>query len=482
MQGGPLKISAHDLKIARATRGSSVGSGMSLIDWLAPLFPEQREFVTDPSRQKSAVCGRRAGKTVADVYYCLHDAASGPSRYVGYVADTLKLAKKLMWRPLVRLAKDAYPDCEVSKQDMSVVLPNRSIIQLAGAKDHGEADSLRGWPYNLVILDEVATFNDEVLEYLLNDVLKASLADYRGTLVCNGTPNPSCSGFLYDIDQGDKAASWKHFHWTLLDNERFPQWAGKPNWRELAAGFMQEELAELGLDINDPWIQREYMGRWVRSSDAFILQVDDKRNIYAGDLPQDTQYILGIDLGFKDESAFVLTGFSQKEQRVYHVTDCSHPGMAMGEIIEIARGFVERYGPIRTVVDPASGGMNLVEELRRRYGVSIQCAEKSDKAAYFRLWNADIRAGRYLFLPGSKLLGQAKALQWNKLYTRERENIPCDLADAALYSWREAYHFIPMKVPVLLKSRDDDEYLFEPPTRREVQRVRTNQTVRGRRA
>ena len=37
-----------------------------------------------------------------------------------------------------------------------------------------------------------------------------------------------------------------HFHWTVLDNPMFPRWAGKSNWRELAAEWWADKIKREG--------------------------------------------------------------------------------------------------------------------------------------------------------------------------------------------------------------------------------------------
>jgi hypothetical protein len=443
-----------------------------------PCFDKQRSFILDPARRKVAVTGRRAGKTVGDRFLLLYLAAKDSGAHIGYGAKTRAYAKDLMWRDLSVLAKKHFPAARTNETELLIELPNRSVIKLFGANDQDEADKARGFPFRAVVLDEVESIRTVVLKYLLEDVLAASLADYRGALICTGTPDASCMGYLYDIDQGERRSAWSHHHWTLTENPRFPQWAGDPDWRLRAAAFIAQELSELALDQTDPWVRREYFGEWVRSLDAFILHIDEGANTYEAGLalPLDVQYILGIDLGFRDESAFALTAFSVSANKAWHVTDISHPGMGMGEIVEVARGLIDRYRPIRTVVDPASGGANLVEELRHRYGVGVQYAEKENKASYFRLWNADIRMGRYFFLSNSKALGQARGVQWNEKFTREMEGPPCDLVDALLYAWREAYHYLPSREKVIQRRNriddDDDSDLESQPARRSIRTVR----------
>ena len=442
---------------------------------LSEVFDKQRAFILDDSRRKVAVTGRRAGKTYGDGVHLLYTASLTPNCYVGYGAETRIAAKDLLWRPLTLLARKYFPGARTNDTELHIELPNRSMIKLFGAKDESEADKARGYPFRLVILDEVEAVRSPVLKYLLEDVLTASLADYQGALVCTGTPDASCMGYLYDIDQGEKKGPWSHYHWTMAENERFPRWSGRPDWREIAASFIQEELDELAIDINDPFVQREYFGRWVRSADAFILQIDEAINVYSPPAPPDLEHVLGIDLGFRDESAFVVNGFSRARGEVYQIAETGNPGLPIGQIIEIAKGLIEKYQPIRTVVDPATGGAALVEELRRRYGVSIQYAEKENKAAYFRLWNADIRAGRYKFLKGSKALAQGKAGQWNEKYTREMEGIPFDYFDSCLYSWRECYAWLPPRSMPILRPRhseDSDVDMPDEPGRRS-QRIRT---------
>ena len=106
----------------------------------------------------------------------------------------------------------------------------------------------------------------------------------------------------------------------------------------------------------------------------------------------------------------------------------------------------ERYIFTRKVIDSGALGKKITEELRLRHHLNLEPADKSQKWSFIKLMNDDFRKG--------KIKIDAKncpflADEWATLLKSEdgEEKIKEDkrfdnhLADAALYAWREAYHF-----------------------------------------
>jgi hypothetical protein len=161
-------------------------------------------------------------------------------------------------------------------------------------------------------------------------------------------------------------------------------------------------------------------------------------------------FVMGIDTGWSDQSAFVVVGYSPLDTRVYHVESIAAQHMTYDDLKETMNALAEKYAPYggidHAVYDPAAEGKQLGEslavELRRRYSIQLTAAQKHNKRNFMLLAETDIRKGYSLIQPDSELWKQISTITWNKQRTREQEGIQCDEYDAWLYAWRECLHWI----------------------------------------
>jgi len=414
------------------------------VDLLEYLFDKQKSFADDPSKRKGALTSRRAGKTHDVTREQLQTCLDVPGAVAVYATDTRDHAKKLVWEEVLKINNLHNLRIKFNHSELLATFPNGSRYWLAGVSDDTAKERLRGYKFDDFTLDEAQSIPERILRPLLREVVYPGLADRDGTLRVTGTPNRSCSGFLYDICH-DKSLGFSIHNWTVLDNPRLDIWNGQPNWREIAERKIEEWRVQNGFEPNDPAFLREYMGMWVRSEEDFIYRLTE-HSTYTGEYPILASTVMGIDLGFRDEAAWVIAAYDRHEQKCYEVAHRAQAGLDMTGIMNITREMIETYHPERTVIDWASGGHHLIEEIRKRYKIKCSAAEKTKKAAFMRLLNADMRTGRAVILADGKLKTQIEKVRWNKDSSREEEGIQCDLHDAWLYAWREAKHYMHIEL------------------------------------
>jgi hypothetical protein len=418
------------------------------VNLLEDLFDKQKAFAADPSKRKGALTSRRAGKTHDVTREQLQSCLDIPGSVSVYATDTRDHAKKLVWEEVIKINRAYGLNIKFNHSELLATFPNRSRYWLAGVADEVAKERLRGYKFRDFTLDEAQSIPERILRPLLREVVYPGLADLDGTLRVTGTPNRACSGFLYDICHNPKLGFSIH-NWTVLDNPRLDIWDGQPDWRDIAERKLEEWRIQNGFEPNDPAFLREYRGLWVRSEEDFIYRLND-HSTYDGKYPTLAQTVMGVDLGFRDEAAWVIVAYDQHDERCYEVDHRAEAGLDMSGIMQITQEMIELHNPERTVVDWASGGHHLIEEINRRYKVHCTAAEKTKKAAFMRLLNADLRTGRAVILDDGKLKKQIESLRWDNKSTgiegeyaqREREGQPCDLHDAYLYAWREARHYL----------------------------------------
>ena len=254
------------------------------------LFGPQRAFVEDASTFATALCTRRAGKSVGVGAWLLEGPlkGGGPSLYF---TGTRKDAKRIMWPILLRINREQGLGYESNESDLCLKLNGEPMVFLMGVNTRDEIDKARGTGWGRVAGDEAQMLPQYVHE-MVNDVLMPSFMDHGGKLRLIGTPGAMPSGFFHAALQNP---AWAHHSWSVWDNPHLPN----------ARAMLAEALKARGVTEDDPSIQREWFGRWVLDLDSLVFKFDAARNTFAS-LPAlrgEWQYVVGIDLGYDDADA-----------------------------------------------------------------------------------------------------------------------------------------------------------------------------------
>jgi hypothetical protein len=399
--------------------------------WRDDLFDRQISLIDDPSKTKAALCSRRAGKTYTCCYYMLEVAHRQPESIIPYIALTRPVAKRLMWGALKRANNQYHIGMRFNNNELIATLKNGSQITLNGANDEADIDKLRGSAYPLVVIDEAASYGPFLPE-LVEDVLEPALIDYSGTLLMTGTPNARCHGYFFDATT-DPQRGFSVHKWTIRENPYIPH----------ANDYLAQKLRQKGWGDDNPVYLREWCGRWIRSDDSLVYRYSDRNKVSS--VPDDLDYILGVDLGFTDATAFVIWGFSRDSPTAYMVDSMKQTRMITSEIAESIADLDRTYHFLSMVCDTGGLGKSMVEEMRRRYGLPLKAAEKSAKASYIELFNDGLRTGRIEVLDGSEIFNEWDLLQWDtgsRVQYKEDSRFENHLSDAALYGWRECRHYL----------------------------------------
>lgn len=180
-------------------------------------------------------------------------------------------------------------------------------------------------------------------------------------------------------------------------------------------------------------------GIWIRDSAGLVYLFDEARN--QGTPPSGlTHYIVGIDYGFTDATAFAVVGWRPQDPRVYIVRAYKRTGMTPSKAAEEAHALSAEFRPVRMVGDIGGLGKGYVEEARARFTLPIEAAEKNNKRGYIDLLNGDLERGRVVVDPAEcgALLAEWSELPWNEDRSKEASSFANHCADAALYAWRAA--------------------------------------------
>lgn len=351
-----------------------------------------------------------------------------------------------------------------------------SVISLGGANDQGEIERYRGGAYPVVVLDEAQAFRPFIKDFIL-EILMPALLDYRGQIVLIGTPNGPCFGYFHDATNPDAddylrdengEPMFSMHRWTGFDNPNLDPAYREGRHSDIKSAFrlVREEIGKLsraaGLSVKDPVYRREWLAEWVRDEEGLVYRVPGWAVVRSlpDPLPDDLQYVLGMDVGFVDATAFVVMAYSETVGKCWVVRSYQQTEMLPSQQVAEAYRLDEEYEFASIVVDPGGGGKGVVEELAQRHGLPAKVAAKREKVPAIETLNADMKAGtvRILRWANQDLLHDLSQLKWDYARLKKKggtqwklkpinhlaidDRTPDHLADAFLYAHRECLHYI----------------------------------------
>ena len=411
------------------------------------MFPEQLAFVSDESKHVTAVCSRRAGKTVAAAAKLIATAQAKPGCVCLYLALTRLNAKRIVWRTLLDMNAEFRLGGRANETELRLDLPNGSTIYLAGANDKGEIEKYRGLALALVVIDEAQSF-PAYLEELVDAVLTPALMDFDGALALIGTPGPVPAGYFHSCWA---STGWARHEWNVFQNPHIEAKSKKSPRQHLDA-----ELARRGVSEDDPLIQREWYGRWLADPNSLVFRYDAARNgLTALPASNTWQYVVGVDLGFDDADAIAVLGWCDESPALYLVEEQVMAKQTISALADQLRTVADKYAPLGWVADFGGLGKKIAIEVTARTGIPLEAADKERKLEHIELFNDAMRTGRFFARSTGRFAQDALLVEWDRT-NPERPKISdryhSDIADAALYAVRRAQHWLyepPVVEPAL---------------------------------
>ena len=415
---------------------------------LAECFEKQKEFVLDESRAAAVCCERRAGKTVGITAKLLKVANSRAGYHGLYLNPTAKQATDIMWdgedgikNACARLGIKAH----LNNQRTIATMPNGSKIHLGGAEKAEDITQYRGRKFKIIFIDEAGSFRPH-LESLVVDVLQPTLMDMSGTLCMSGTPPKILAGLFYDAIREDEERNpaYKLFKWSIFDNPHINDPAGFHEWILATNSWTREH----------PTFQREYLGRCVREDQTLVYKnYEPGRNGYETLPPGHVfMHVLGVDLGWEDETALRIVSFTPTLPHVYFGRCYHESHMSITSVAKMINDWDNEFGFVTKVADFGGGGKQIVQEMNDRFNLNLEPAQKKAKASFIETLNDDLLGGKIKIRADDDVIGEWEKLQWNEVEALrggervmvkiEDPRLPNHLSDATLYAWREAKHFM----------------------------------------
>lgn len=444
------------LRNRRAARKTASQADENIKKLEALLFDKQLAVHRDTSLEKALLTTARAGKTTYHAVTSLISMCEHPgaNEWTGYVTLTKGQSRRNMEGPLKEIIRDLKLPVRQSEPDGQITFThaNGHRLWLGGVDDMRATEVWRGNKWRRFKIDEAGAWPDPVLTYFIDDVIAPRLSDLGGVFEISGTPGFLPKGLFWEIttdgelrqDGEKKRPKWSTHSWSVVDNPHHP-WGMKE---------IEELRVKRGWALNNPTLLREWFGKWVTDLDAIIYHYDGTRNC-SYELPDwpEWRFVLGVDVGHNDDTAFVLTASRIGFAEVYALRAWGGPAMTQPEraqhILRTQAALKETYGrQARVVVDTGGLGKALAFDLTKTYGVACEGADKKQKAAAIRVVQGMLLSGTLKVHPFSpnpdqplgfgaqRLLTEWAILPWNDERTDHEAGYADHCSDACLYAVR----------------------------------------------
>lgn len=460
----------------RRRRDASAGQ-FALLDRF--LSAKQREFIHHPSKRKVARCGRRAGKTTGFSVYMVMECLKTPKFPALFLGITRDSAMRNVWDPLIAVLDAIGVSYEARISSGTIRFDNGSHILVFGGDTPRASDRLRGTAWGLIGIDESGFQVDYNFDRLVESLIP-SLADYDGTLCFLSSPGYVPEGLFWSCDVGPHSEKgygnlkWAQFHWTLLDNPHFQKAPTRTRrdgttYPSYGHQFLDEVLHnQYGGDENHPAYRREWLGLWVFDDTNLIYPFSAQNYIPRLVEYPDQHHGIGMDLGSSSATAITVVRYSPYERDVQIVHAYKQSGLLVDDMARLLQDAIVRYNVDLVVADTGGLGKVPVEEFRRRYGIPVSAAEKTEKAFFQRVVANDLHAG-YIKAPADCPIFS----EWSKIVKdpktgEELKGQENHLADAFLYIYRRIYstHLKYFETPLTEEDRIREQ--FEQRLQRQV--------------
>ena len=430
---------------------------------LGECFLQQTHFIEDPSKYKSALCTRRAGKTGMWTRYCSSEALKNERALIRIWAVSRLRAKQLLWDEFKYLLQRHRVPVEYNETELTIRFANGSEIRLLGADKDKEVQKKRGDKTWMEVVLEAQGFGP-YLKTLVEDVAEPCLMDERkrgGGIFClDGTPGPVCAGYWYEVTGRDDfssrwqsvgaqdctGAGWSCHRWSVLDN---------PHMQHARDELAKMKTKKRWTDSHPTYV-REWLGKWVSDAGSLFYKFNEGRNNYDTSQVQPWgpgwEHTLGWDLGSRDDMALVVWGYHPQRENLYEAFSWKQPGALAHEVMAQIEALEKRgFNFVKMVADTGGGGKMYVEEVQFRFGRQFDAAKKTEKYEHARLLNDDLLTAHVLLRPGSELAVEMAQLPIDPDWPDpdkpdgppfEDSRFPNHACDAALYSYRAARHYL----------------------------------------
>lgn len=358
-------------------------------------FSYQKEFMDHPSSRKSFVSGRQVGKSRTAAWLGLHRAVTHPDETILITADAQRQASELFSALRSEMSNAGISDeaWGVDRDTQTQIeFDNGSRILCLPTGRNG--NKIRGYTADMVIVDEAAFVEDEIIE----DVIEPMMFVSDGHLILTSTPWGT-SGYFYDKSTSWALADGKYSTWD-------PDTGGISSYENPLID--DEEVDEYKEGKTRVQVKQEVMGDFISNVDVFFPPELIRKCMVTSPEREVDRVHLGADLAGsgQDESVFMLI------DEAGNVFSLESHDISVMESAERIRALHNIYDFESIVVDRTGLGEGPVETLKAEIGriVDDEYLTTQKKQSVYQTLKYEMEAGNIRFPHDEKLKNQMEAI------------------------------------------------------------------------
>lgn len=405
-----------------------------------PDFVKQNEVLDSRgSRWKALNCSRRSGKSHTEARDHIEICLEYPKSRTIYMGLTLDSVTEIIWDVFKELNEAHKLGLKFNNSKKIIFYPNGSRTRLFGLDaSHRQMAKVLGQKLRKVSIDEAGSITVDLEEFCfqklrpaLSDLAPLSWLTLLGT--CETIPNT----YFQRVTEGKcELFDWNVFKWTAYENPHMVnQWTAE----------MEEIKQKTPLALETASFKTHYLNIWCYDENLLIIPASKMG--FEDRLPvlkrgQEWHYMLGVDLGYNDATAYTLIAFSWNHPTTYVCMTIKQTQQDFTDVANTIKSLKSDFDIVSIVVDGAN--KQGVEEIKKRHNLpEIQIAEKMGKATYLRLIRDEIIQQKLKFISGEateSLKKEYEALMWkDSMKVVEDPRCQNHLSDSTLYIWRLTY-------------------------------------------
>lgn len=204
------------------------------------MYPKQAEVLAHPARFKTAMLGRRTGKTTLGIRWLCDGALGGEP--VAWFAPGYKYAAEV-WRELVQRLGPVITS--KNEQEKRLELMTGGVVDIWTLDNE---DPARGRKYARVVVDEAGIVPGLLPKW--QESIRPTLTDLAGRAMFLGTPKGRRHGFVQLFNRGERGddPDWASFRFATMENPYIPPTEIEAARRELPPEVFRQEYEAVPTD------------------------------------------------------------------------------------------------------------------------------------------------------------------------------------------------------------------------------------------
>jgi len=424
-------------------------------------FKKQNEILDDKSsRFKALNATRRAAKSHTEAMDHIEICNMYPKSRTVYMGLTLDSVTEIIWDVFKEFNEKHNLGLKFNNTKKIIFYPNGSRTRLFGLDASArQLAKILGQKLRKVSIDEAGSITINLEEFCFQKVRPAliDLAPYSWLTLLGTCENIPNTYFQKVIEGKCINFDWKVHRWTAYDNPFMTK-----QWEAEIKDITEKNPKALETSA----FKTHYLNQWCSDDDLLIIPAS--KMSYIEKLPnlgkgKDWNFMLGVDLGYNDATAFTLLAFNYWHRAVVICMTFKSTEQDLTDVANTINKLKQDYNITHIVIDGAN--KQGVEEIKKRHNLpEIEIAEKQGKATYLRLLRDEVITEKIQFIKESTtdLQLEWQSLQWkDKMKLLEDPRCQNHLSDSTLYIWRMTYSMRAEVVPEIPNESDPkfEEYL-----------------------